>query len=1065
MAATIPDHDLQIIAAWSGHDPAQVAADPRLHELGRLLITDPLTGLYNRRYFLARLDLELAAGAPLTVGILDLDGFKRVNDTLGHERGDAVLRACAEYLRARLPGALVARLGGDECALLFPGQPAAAVALTLGPVLTALPEGLGLPDLGTPLQASVGLAAHPADGSTGPALLRAADAAMYWAKRERRGRLWLAGDLGETTSVGDPRTAILMAPLVGREAVWGRLSARLTAATGRGGIICLEGATGAGKSRLLQELTESAARSGWRTLSVHPGLQSGPYRPFELVLGRLPGGDAAPRRRGSTPYREAAAQVRRLLQAADGGPPLCIAVDDLQAALPTTWLVLDRLGPELDRRSLLILATIRSGPDTEPFWEALRSQGSGAGWLVSETIAGLDPSGTRALAHALLGGAISTPIARTLHRATGGNPLHATQVLKAWLSSGVLIPGPTGWTRQRDREAQAPGDLIQALFWRVGQLEPEVRETLGLGAVLGDQFRRADVAALSGAAPEQVGAWLDGALQAQMVVEAGGDSLRFAHPLLREAAYAGLSPQTRRLAHRVAGHLLEEAGGAPPSELARHFDAAGVVQRAQTYHVHAGDQAVAAFDQSAARHHFRRAGELQIPAGLPLDADWARLALKKAAAAQVDGDPRAAAVVCRDSLRHRAGLPQPLVLALLLQSGEASRLAGNTAEAEAAHAEAAALLTPEATRHDRLQVRTLGLRLQYGRAMSPAHLDEAMALAAEAHSLGEHVLAGSLYSLASAVLVQLHRAPEATALNRRALALLPVGSSPDAVIVRLRAALGAETVAAARRGLLDALHATTVVGDLLARARLLRLLGNLDRGAGRWGQALRYYDESLQLARRQGSEVERDRTMHERGMLMAWQGQTEAGGTLISAAAAAAAARGDRMTVVACRGRLAFCQMAAGRPDAALAALFDLESFLPPENVVAQYLCYVQALAWLQAGDRAAAAGAVAVVRDVAPPFEGMALRAWVLGSLALAEGDPAGALRWFAELRTLADRPFVERYWLAWARFEEAVALRRLGQEATAARRLGEARRSLRHLGAPAALEQVAQYWRQGPF
>jgi len=161
-------------------------------ELRHQAFHDPLTGLANRALFTDRLhhglQLHRRDLRPLGLIYLDLDGFKAINDTHGHEAGDAVLRAAAERLRAiTRPGDTVARLGGDEFAVLVEdGGDAGTVVARLLDALTQ-PAVIGRHSVS--LGGSVGLTELTPDAApVSPAeFLRRADAAMYQAKRSGKG--------------------------------------------------------------------------------------------------------------------------------------------------------------------------------------------------------------------------------------------------------------------------------------------------------------------------------------------------------------------------------------------------------------------------------------------------------------------------------------------------------------------------------------------------------------------------------------------------------------------------------------------------------------------------------------------------------------------------------------------------------------------------------------------------------------------------------------------------------------------------------------------------------------
>ena len=160
-----------------------------LHEseasLAHLAQHDALTGLPNRALFDQSLTHALGAdAAPVAVMILDLDGFKKVNDSLGHTAGDDLLVAVARRLsRALRPGDIVARLGGDEFSVLARGADDRSAARIAGRLLAALDDPIALEGRPVVARASVGVAVRTVDGD-GRDLLRNADAAMYEAKRK-----------------------------------------------------------------------------------------------------------------------------------------------------------------------------------------------------------------------------------------------------------------------------------------------------------------------------------------------------------------------------------------------------------------------------------------------------------------------------------------------------------------------------------------------------------------------------------------------------------------------------------------------------------------------------------------------------------------------------------------------------------------------------------------------------------------------------------------------------------------------------------------------------------------
>lgn len=156
-------------------------------------VTDPLTGLYNRRLFAESFEKELNRarryGLPLGIVTLDLHRFKEVNDKYGHPRGDEVLRAAATTLQKALRTSDSAfRIGGDEFALLLP-QTDAAQALALSRrIETVFAETLGPLQLAFPVTMDHGVANFPQDGDQSDQLVRVADERLYRLKHANHSR-------------------------------------------------------------------------------------------------------------------------------------------------------------------------------------------------------------------------------------------------------------------------------------------------------------------------------------------------------------------------------------------------------------------------------------------------------------------------------------------------------------------------------------------------------------------------------------------------------------------------------------------------------------------------------------------------------------------------------------------------------------------------------------------------------------------------------------------------------------------------------------------------------------
>jgi diguanylate cyclase (GGDEF)-like protein len=213
--------DVRLLETVANHAGVALKSGSLIARLSHEAHHDTLTGLPNRHLLQQELDVAIAAiragrSAGCAVMISDLNGFKEVNDTLGHQHGDELLRTVARsFVMASAGRALVARLGGDEFAMLLTDVSDAATATALAEDLVAsLNQPTRIDGVSVQVSASVGVAMAPAHAEDASGLLKRADVAMYAAKANGGGvRLYddglqEAANPSRLTLVSDLRTAI-----------------------------------------------------------------------------------------------------------------------------------------------------------------------------------------------------------------------------------------------------------------------------------------------------------------------------------------------------------------------------------------------------------------------------------------------------------------------------------------------------------------------------------------------------------------------------------------------------------------------------------------------------------------------------------------------------------------------------------------------------------------------------------------------------------------------------------------------------------------------------------------
>ena len=181
------DEDVEMLKAVA--DQAAVAVNKA--QLWDMAVTDSLTGLYVRRYFMVKLQEEIHRAErynkPLSVVMVDLDRFKKINDTYGHDAGDRALKTISQFFQKNIRDIdAIGRYGGEEFVMLIPDADKKA-AFCLAERLRKELAKVKLEDL-PPITISLGIATYPSDGTDIEELIKKADAAMYEAKRKGRNR-------------------------------------------------------------------------------------------------------------------------------------------------------------------------------------------------------------------------------------------------------------------------------------------------------------------------------------------------------------------------------------------------------------------------------------------------------------------------------------------------------------------------------------------------------------------------------------------------------------------------------------------------------------------------------------------------------------------------------------------------------------------------------------------------------------------------------------------------------------------------------------------------------------
>lgn len=563
---------------------------------------DDLTAMPLRRAFRETLEKVLEArlttGRPVSMLVIDVDHFKVVNDTLGHLKGDDVLRMVADQIKFNTrPSDYPARYAGDEFVVLLPGtrlEDACIVAERIRAAVASAPfQQSATDDKNFKVTLSIGVACAPMHGETMESLFGAADAALYAAK-------WGGRDTVRSAArAGAGRQEVLLQTFVGRDTERQRLRDLFgNAAAGSPHVVVLMGEAGIGKSTLLKQLgPDVGIRSGamlmGQCIEANVGVPYGPWA--DIVLSAHRASLVAPRpwrelsrivpelngdsdvSTGGGSQRALLEELEEFFKLATTNRPLMVVLEDMQWADPASWDTIEFLLSRLDEQRLLVCVTIRPEDLGEVAESRLRRLSR------SERCSELNLSRlsrdelTQWLRSTLGGQTPGEPLLQHLVRQSEGNPFFAVQTVRALVDERQLCATGEGWQYQKSETTQLPRAIGDLLARRIERLSRGRREILALAAVLGREFDPEALVAACDRDEADVHDALDEGLASAVLAPSTRERpfLTFTHVQLTRALLQGINPLRLRRMHERIARALEAMPARDPATLARHFDAAG----------------------------------------------------------------------------------------------------------------------------------------------------------------------------------------------------------------------------------------------------------------------------------------------------------------------------------------------------------------------------------------------------------------------------------------------------------------------------------------------------------
>jgi len=650
------------------HFLQHVGKDP-----SRLIFEDELTGIYNRRFLLNffqyKIPWDTLDRQPVSLVMMDVDHFKEINDTHGHDAGDQVLIHVAGLLR-EIAGekALPVRYAGDEFMILIPRgdkREALAVGEQLVRVVHDRPARLGAGEIEIPVTCSIGVASAPENAKSGKSLIQQADTALYYAKKAGRDQLANASEVLSQEVFGKVALHHLdSAAIAGRKMQLAQVAEALKKfSQRRSQFLLIEGAAGMGKSELLHTVQRSLTQTRIRQVKVSCGQQE-LFRPYYLTTSILTalfnqrqdqgvsvlqslsatdiaylshllpqlGGTEKPATEGEKAQRQGIfAALMNLIPKLVDSRPLILLVDDLHLSDEASLLLFRRL---LLRRELplFICAT---ATETQPGKADGQASPLRRFYAVhcqeldirKVTLHPLTASDIRDHLRAIFPQVeLPTNFERELEQITQGNPLFLSEVVRTLVLDEKIILVNQQWVVEPLEQGYLPRSLEEIVKRKISTLDEESRKLLDHASILGDSVSLSVLAGSSEEREAKILAFIDQAVTQGLIsvdFQMNDETIHFLGRRVQEIVYGAIQHEMRQELHERVGTyqevLYDQRLLPSAATLAYHFKRSANQEKANIYEQTQAAYNRNVFDPEEAAHYTGERPRDRSPAELPID--------------------------------------------------------------------------------------------------------------------------------------------------------------------------------------------------------------------------------------------------------------------------------------------------------------------------------------------------------------------------------------------------------------------------------------------------------------